>query len=244
MTKRIYDFQLTDGNEGESIRDAGGVCMVTAVNGNDKLTITDPDNDFAALANPVPLNNGRIRFATDKSVEAVDLFIRAPGGQFRVVQGAKPGAMPELYIDLGNLQQTYVIPFSIGDTAAAVETDTGFDLPTDGFVPGIGPGVDVDVLDATETIDVGILSGEAGGDANGFLAAVPVSALGFTKPTLASGGQTLGALLTADESGAGVLVPEGFRCDGTAKSISYTLTAGTDLAKGKIILPVQLGGYA
>lgn len=238
-TKRIYDYQLTDMQTGAAIRDAGGVCYVAAAGGNDKLTLTDPDNDYAALANPVALNNGHLRFATEKSVQLVDLYLQAPGGQFTVVKNAVPGDFPEINIDLGRVDQVYVIPFSIVDTTAAVETDTGFDLPTDAYVKGIGPGVKVDAIDATITIDVGLLSTEAGGDANGFLAALSVGAAIFAKGTLADGAQTLGALLKKDES-AGDFVPEGHRGDGTAESICYTLAAGADTAKGKLVLPVQL----
>lgn len=75
----------------------------------------------------------------------------------------------------------------------------------------------------TKTIDVGLLSSESGGDANGFLAGLSVASAGVVLPTLDSGGQTLGALLYIDESGAGGLEQENFSTDSvTAKSLSAT----------------------
>ena len=238
-TKRIHDFQLVSSLTGTAIRDAGGVCYVATAGASDKVTLTDPDNDFAALTNPLALTNGRIRFAVEKAIETVDLYILAPGGHFIVYDGAKAGATPEIMVDVNQRDQTYVIPFDIADTTAAVETDTGFDLPINAYVKAMGVGVIVDVLDATDNIDVGLLAAESGGDADGFLAQTDVALAGFIKGTLLGTGTTIGALLTVDES-AGDLVPEGHAGDGIAESISYTLTAGTDTAVGKIVLPVLL----
>lgn len=72
----------------------------------------------------------------------------------------------------------------------------------------------------TKTLDVGTLSSSSG-DADGFLDGVSVAATGLVKGTLASAGQTLGALLRVDESGAGVLVPEPY-INTASKPISVT----------------------
>lgn len=238
-TKRIHDYQLVSSLTGVAIRDAGGVCYVATAGANAKVTLTDPDNDFAALTNPVALVNGRIRFAVEKTIETVDMYILAPGGHFIVYDGAVAGGTPEIYVDVNQRDQVYVIPFDIADTTAAVETDTGFDLPINAYVKAMGVGVIVDTLDATETVDVGLLASETGGDANGLMAALDVAVAGFIGATMLGTGATMGALLVVDES-AGDLVPEGHPGDGIAESISYTLTAGTDTAVGKIVLPVQL----
>lgn len=109
-------------------------------------------------------------------------------------------------------------------TPTGSEQDTTFDLP----VPCVVTNVFVNVTTAeatggTKTMDVGLLSSETNGDANGFLAAVSCAATGLVGGSLASGGQTLGALLYADESGAGVLVPEKHMVTGSnAKSVTYT----------------------
>jgi hypothetical protein len=84
----------------------------------------------------------------------------------------------------------------------------------------------------TKTIDVGIKSG----DEDGLLDGVDVSGTGVKKGTLLSSGQTRGALLRADESGAGVLVPEVDVTSGGA-TVVYTLGSNNfaELA-GKIIV--------
>ena len=233
-----YRIQLADHNTGENIIDAGGVCYVAQAGLPTKAALLDSTG--ASISNPVALTNGKLDFYVADTVLTVDLYLQAPSGHFVTVSGVKPSGPNEIRIDKNQRINTWKIPFDIADTTAAVETDTGFDIPANAMVLGVGVGVLVDTVDATETIDVGILSGEAGGDANGFMATLDVAAAVFAKATLASAGQTLGALLTADESGAGVLVPEGFVGDGTAESVSYTLTAGTDTAAGFIEFPVMI----
>ena len=58
----------------------------------------------------------------------VDLFIMAPGGQFVVKKGVKPGSY-DVAVNMDR-RQLAVIPFSVTDKAGdATETDTGFNLP-------------------------------------------------------------------------------------------------------------------
>ena len=81
---------------------------------------------------------------------------------------------------------------------------SGLTLPGRAVV--LGAWVDVrvaEVTGGTKTLDVGRDS-----DSDGYLDGIDVSSTGVKKGTLDSGGQTLGALLTADEGGTGELVPE------------------------------------
>lgn len=112
-------------------------------------------------------------------------------------------------------------------TPTGSEQDSGFDLPKKGAVRAVW--VDVTTAEATgttKTLDVGLLASESGGDANGFLVAVDVSSTGLQKGTLLNTGQTLGALLSVDEDGAGALVPEDHTLNGTARSVSFTAASG------------------
>lgn len=100
----------------------------------------------------------------------------------------------------------------INMTAASFEDNsevgTGFTLPAKCIVKSVTISVNTKEDTATtKTIDVGTDS-TASGDADGFLDGVSVAAAGLVKGTLASTGQTLGALFRADESGSGALVPE------------------------------------
>lgn len=228
-----YSIQLADHRTGKIIQDAGGAVYVAVNGANNKETLYDKDG--ASLANPVALNNGLIDFWVGDAVNYVDLYIQGPNGHFVVLEDVGPSGPNEIYIDQGQKIGTMVIPFDIADTTAATETDTGFDEPANALMLP-SPAVNVVDLDAAENIDVGTDSTDAG-DADGFLAALSVATAGVAKGTLADGAQTIGALLKTDES-AGDFVPEAHVSGG--KSITYTLTAGSDTAAGKILLPYQL----
>jgi len=233
--KRI-NFQLYKGIGGFSraamIAAAGGVVLVCIAGDTTKATITDKDG--ATLSNPVSLTAGKAEFYVADSVDTVDLYILAPGGQFLVETGVPQGGH-DFAVDITVRHQTMVIPFAIGDTTATTETDSGFDEPANAlFLPNAA--VRTTTLDATETIDVGTDSG-ASGNADGFIDGLTVATAALAKATLADGAATLGALLYVDES-SGDLVPESHVS--TAKSITYTLSAGTDTAEGFIYLPYVL----
>lgn len=132
----------------------------------------------------------------------------------------------------------------------AVETDTGWDLPLYGEIDPLSMRVFVQTIDATETINVGLLSTEVGGDADGFLVGISIATAGWVRPRLtfttgssqyyvsaytygelfscaATGGYK--GLAGADGAGtAGQPWLESHIGDGTAKSISYTCSSGSD----------------
>lgn len=236
MSYQKFNIQLHDSLTGEVIDDAGGVCFVVGTGTSAKSTLYS-DKVGTSLANPLSITNGLIEFWTGVSVSAVDLYILAPGGQFVVAKNIKPSGPNEIMVDTNARHQTMVIPFDHADFTAAAETDSGFDEPADAiFLPYAA--VRVVDLDDTETIDVGTDSGDSG-DADGFIDGLTVATAATHKATLADGAATLGVLLKVDES-AGDFVPEGHVS--TEKSITYTLSAGSDTAAGFIILPYVLTG--
>ena len=122
------------------------------------------------------------------------------------------------------------------------EKDTGFDLPTAGIVYDCF--VKITTLEATattKTIDVGLLSSETGGDADGFLDGASTAAAATVRGTAtatdgtnqnyfaAAPAPTLGALfrtgsLGTDAAGeAAALLKTPHVLNGTAKSVTYTL---------------------
>lgn len=133
-----------------------------------------------------------------------------------------------------------------------VETDTGWDLPQYGEVDPLSMMVFVQTVDATETVDVGLLSTEVGGDANGFLSLVSIATAGWVRPALTftkgnaqyyvsaatygeyffdldNTGGTAKGLAGGNAAGtAGQPWLESHIGDGTAKSLTYTCTAGSD----------------
>ena len=115
--------------------------------------------------------------------------------------------------------------------AQTTETQTGFTFPTVAICHSVK--LNVITVDATETVDVGTAG--TSNDPNGFLAAASLATAGLVKGTLDSAGQTLGALLSVDESGAGVLVPEDSIAVG-GDPVTYTCSAGSDTAVFDIII--------
>lgn len=260
--RHIIEFQLHDRLTGKAIIATGGKCLVTANAAQAKSTLLNPDSDMASLSNPISLSRGRGRFAVVAgSPDAMDLFIMAPGGQFVNVNniGLVPGRLNPIYVDTAQRTQTLKLPYTYEDAGTGTtEYDTGFDLPKNAIVSPFGCGVQIVATDATEVLDVGLLSTESGGDADGFMADIPISGAADTalqaKETLTVGSNetffastTRGALIATlsagtdvatDVGGVGLL---GHRVDGTAVSISYT-PSSWDTAKGYFFLTYDIWG--
>ena len=129
-----------------------------------------------------------------------------------------------------------------------VETDTGVNFIADTFILDVW--VEVVTVDATETLDVGLLSSETAGDANGLRAAVSVATAGFITDTgiITNGAAidytaatTYGALLVTAITGSDAVTTNGGKSyighvvTGTnANSLTYTESAGGDTAAGYI----------
>lgn len=237
MAKLIHTFQLRDMVTGQALTAAGGKVAVCEAGSYGLAGLTDPNNDFATLANPVSLTRGTARFAVDEAINSVDLYGLSGGGIAFHAFAQRAQALPWLNLNTQQGIHQLMIPFDAASQGAA-EVDTGFDEPADAaWLPY--PLIDVKTIDATETIDVGTATADTG-DPNGFIAALSVATAGIVKPGLASGAQTLGALLRVDESGAGGLVPESHPVGAAPKSIVFDLSAGSDTAAGVIVLPYQL----
>jgi hypothetical protein len=214
--------------------------MVVTANGAAKVDLFNMDG--TAIANPVAFTNGYVEFQFDGDTNSVDLYGISPTGHGFVAKGVEPSGDNEINIDTNVLHTVVAIPFSYADvTADATETDTGMDLPLYAAVLPT-PLVRVLTADATETIEVGLLSTETAGDADGFIDAVSVDTVGLFKATGANAGNTMGALFEVqDSANAGDIVEEPHAITGAnARSVSYTLTAGSDTAEGIILLPLML----
>ena len=136
----------------------------------------------------------------------------------------------------GQYPGLFLLQFDID--RAAGEIDTGWDFKKGDVIKSAW--VDTQTAEATQatkTVDVGLLSSESGGDADGFLDGVSVAAVGVAagKATVTTGANTKffasttrGALLEDFQAGTDVDKDEGcaYRkehvCDGTAVSLTYT----------------------
>lgn len=233
---RHFKMQLVDQN-GKLISLSGGVVYVAEAGGAAKVDLLTATG--GAASNPSALTNGKIEFYVDEAIATVDLYGISPTGHAFIAKGIAPSGPNEIRVDTSRADTTLVIPFSIDDTSANTETDTGFDVPTYGAVLPMVAGVDVLTVDSGMTIDVGTLS-SASGDADGFIDGISLTTAGSVKATLTNGSVTLGALLKVqDSANAGDAVPEA-NTNSSGKSITYTLSSSTDTGEGFIKLPLQL----
>ena len=147
-----------------------------------------------------------------------------------------------------NVPKVIEIPF----THNTDETDTGIDLPPKALV--LDAFLYVETADTGITINVGTKSSESGGDADGFIAGASVASTGLVPlgVTVTSGSSedyfsacTYGAKLAdftagSDNAGdVGTYARKYYATDSaTAKSITYTCSAGADTAEGKIYLVI------
>lgn len=250
-----YNFQLKDIRTGKAIMEGGKFQVVTA---GTPTRVAIYDSSDVAASNPKSISSGAISFRTAESVSSVDIYGFTTSGVPFIVKGVEAGGQPcqDILIDPHQAYGTLVIPFDIDDTeiTANSEFDTGFDLATNQLVLPHGMGVKVDTADSGMTVDVGILSSESGGDADGFIDGVSLTSAVFVRAVItittgsntkfAAANPTLGALVADHQAGTDVDQDEGmfhqkpFRCDGTAKSISLTLSASTDTGSGYAIIPI------
>lgn len=233
MAYLIFDFQLVD-SLGRNIGGTGGMVTACAVGTGNKVATYDPVT-FALRADsgkaPVALVNGHVKFAIADTVTAVDLYGIAPGGQFFEFLNRTPNDLGDGLVDTFRRAHVANIPWSAADSTAATEKDTGFKLPIGALVSPF-QAVVVKAIDATETIDFGILSTETG-DADGFGVAAPVGVLG-TIGLKSAATATRGALI-----GAGTL-DRGYAVLSTGVSVSYTTSAGSDTGHGFLLIPYDL----
>lgn len=148
---------------------------------------------------------------------------------------------------------------NITATPTGSEQDTGWDLPSNGIVRAVYIYVaTAEATGGTKTLDVGLLSSESGGDADGFLDGVSVSSTGWKGGdfTYTDGGSqnyvsaaTFGlllysGLLGADGAGtAGTVAPKPHLIGSvTAKSITYT-AGSNDFAEFRGALLIQYSEF-
>lgn len=238
-------IQLFNTRTRAAIDDDSGVCNVLTASSPVELSIYTTGNGQTAASNPLTFTNGVINFWTADTVTSADLSIMTSNGDACFVTGVS-ASTHRVDINPDERTHTLVVPFAASN---ATEVDTGFDFPANCLLSPYGTHLRVVTVDATETIDVGILSSESGGDANGFITLASVATAGVVNliPQITGGtnidfvgSNFVGALLATSIAGADAVATVGgwspihYRTDGTAKSITYTGSAGSDTAAGYI----------
>jgi len=227
--RRIEDFYLKDEVSRKTIDGTGGVAFICSPGTPDPITLYDPDDD-TAVTQPVALVRGNLRYAVAKATELVDIHMMSPSGHFISYSNISAQEHNELCVNTLQRENLARIPFTFDwpGQVVATEYDTGLDLPAGALMNPLMCGVDITAIDATETIDFGTLTA---GDPNGFGTLVPVGVLGIA--VVEAGTPTRGALLGGATSVA-------FAVLAATDRVSWTLTAGSDTAKGFILLGYTL----
>lgn len=150
--------------------------------------------------------------------------------------------------------------------SSTTEKDTEYDLPAGAVLYPWEMFLEVVTAQSGRTIDVGIgFGGETGADADGFIAAAPISATGLFcvagGMASASGAQMytatvgtnqiylsvnkIGALFFGGQNGldqagrAGLMAMKAYIGNGVCKSLSYTCSSGTSTFVGNLIFKVN-----
>lgn len=252
---RLVDVSKGQGTD-EYINDDSGKLFVMTEDTPDSPTIYSDQHGSTVTETAgvcvLTFTNGVARFWTANTVTALDLSGITANGQAIGANSITPsnhripinpfhgaGAMP------------LAIPFQHSDAA---ETDTGIDIPANCMLSPWGVSFRIITTDSTETIDIGILSSETGGDADGLVVAASVGTAGFVNliPQITGGTNIdyvstnyIGLLLSTSIAGADAVAtvggwsPKRYRFDGTAKSITYTGSAGSDTVRGYVYLSLE-----
>jgi hypothetical protein len=233
-----YEIQLKDARSFDATHDEGLItsgCLVFVYGAGTKTLATIyADGARTALANPIT----RAQFASDQGIKffgaasSYDLLINDDKGNTASHLAVTP-SVHLLPVNRSGVDKCLIFPmiFNSGGT----EVDTGLDLPLDSLV--YDARVEVVTVDSTETVDIGLLSTETAGDADGLVTAASVGTAGYPDMITATAGGNetylsavhYGALLGSFLAGSdvagdvGTFLPKGKVVTGAnAKSITYT----------------------
>lgn len=222
---------------GPAVVGSGGVVMACKPGTAQKASLLDANG--AALANPLPLTRGGATFyvSNAQGLLGLDLYVQAPDGQQLQRYACFGDQLLDLPVDRDARRQLMIVPFSIVDSVANTEKDSGMILPAKALVQ-VDVVTEVLTLEAGKTLNVGTLSTQAGGSATAFITGQSLAAAGL-KPAQSVATKTRGGKFADGAAGS----PDfGYAVDSqpAAVNVSYTISAGATVAEGFIWLPFLL----
>lgn len=233
---------------------SGVTYQVLAVGTDTEETLYVYDSDaFTSYGNVVTTTYfnavDRVQFRVDPtdatSDRYVDLVVTdTAGGYTAFVEDFDKYTHSIIIDERPNVMHHGFIPIA----SSTAETDTGIDFDYDTYIHDVR--VEIVTVDATETLDVGLLSTETAGDANGLRAAISVATAGFPSDTavITDGStsdyvpaSTYGALLVTAITGSDGAATHGGKSyighivtGANAVSLTHTGSAGSDTLVGYI----------
>ena len=254
-----WDGKMTTDGKPVLTRLTSGVTFkVLAVGTDTSETLTYYNVEaMTSLTNPVTTTNfasnsvcnDRVAFRCDPTDATNDrdvdlIVVNTAGGYTAFVEDFSYYNHSIIIDQRPNIQHHGCIWFA----ASTAETDTGINFVYDTFIHDVW--VEIVTVDATETLDVGLLSSETAGDANGLRALVSVATAGYpTDTAVITGGTnidyipvtTYGALLVTAITGSDAVATCGGKSyighivtGANAVSLTHTGSAGSDTAAGYI----------
>ncbi len=225
--------QTVDGKPVLTRLTSGVTFKVLAVGTDTSETLTYYNVEaMTSLTNPVTTTNfasnsvcnDRVAFRCDPTDATNDrdvdlIVVNTTGGYTAFVEDFSYYNHSIIIDQRPNIQHHGCIWFA----ASIIETDTGIDFDYHTAIERVA--IEVTTVDAGETLNVGLLSTGTGGDADGFIAAMSVAAVGYTLNSSAN----VGALLRSDSQDFLYAVYSNHE-----QSLTYTGTTDQDTAAGYI----------
>jgi hypothetical protein len=197
-TAAVYKKDATKrGGSDLTLVSTGITFKVLTADSDTAATITKfGDNKSTSVTNPVTaanfalstVCNGLVRFRT--TAATVDLIVvDTSGGYTAVVKGFSPNDHVIVIDETPGIMHSGLIWFESGRTSNT-ETDTGVDFVADTFIQDVR--VEVVTVSSGKVLDVGLLSTETSGDADGLRDGVLLTTAGFVADTgVITGGGTI-----------------------------------------------------
>lgn len=211
---------------------SGVTYKVLAVNADTSETLyVYDDQAFTSLTNPVTTTNfnspDRVQFRTDPTDSSTDRYVDlivvdTAGGYTAFVEDFDKYTHTIVINERPNIQHHGVIWWSY---SSAVEVDTGIDFDYDTRIEGVS--LEVVTVDASATVDVGLLSTGTNGDADGFLDGVSTTTAGIPLVTLTTSGALMDDGTNFDPDGHSII-------SANEQSLTYTGSSGSDTGYGYI----------
>lgn len=219
FTAAVYKLQTTSSGSTELVPVTTGVTYHALTVNTDTLATMTVFGDGAATAktNPVTTTvfatDGKIKFRVADTT-SVDLIVTdTAGGYTETVEGFATTDHRVVIDERANIPHAGMYRATCVGTAGA-ETDTGIDFAYDTYIHGAQFDT---TTNSGDSIDIGLLSSETSGDADGLLVDMSSGVTGVATLSLASSGAYL-------DNGT-IFYPMGHIVYGAnAKSLTYTCT--------------------
>lgn len=174
----VYDQSSAKERSDDSRITTGVYAMVYQAGTKTLATLYKDDRRVNTLSNPI----SRSDFATYEGLKfysaetSLDIVLHHSDGTV-AVHRAVPYDLHSLGMDRSNPFKCMVVPFAASDNT---ETDLSVDFPYDSWIKKAA--LYVRTADSGETLNLGLLSSETAGDADGLLVSASVNGTGWVKP--------------------------------------------------------------